>query len=226
MFRILFASSMFVFASWVIAAEPANNKKIPEHLIRPAVTVEWTELLPDEDLRLLESIPQVDHESMSADELALDTPTNGLNANNSAFEDQVAQAIAGSKQSLEDEKKSGRDWRDALKSIKVRAEFNNKRIRIAGYVVPIEYSDQQVITEFFLVPYFGACIHVPPPPPNQLIYAKHQKGFQLPDLYTPFWVEGTVMLETQENELGLSSYSMRDVKLTEYKEEAESEYLN
>ncbi len=196
--------------------------------MRPAVTVEWTELLPDEDLRLLESIPQVDHESMSEDELALDTPADGLNTNNnnSAFEDQIAKAIADSKQSLEDEKKSGRDWRDALKSTKVRPEFNNKRIRIAGYIVPIEYNDQQIITEFFLVPYFGACIHVPPPPPNQLIYVKHSKGFQLPDLYTPFWVEGIVVLETQENELGLSSYSMRDVKLTRYEEPEEPEFLN
>ncbi|EIK44212.1 hypothetical protein O59_003293 [Cellvibrio sp. BR] len=199
---------------------------VPEHLMRPAVTVEWTELLPDEDLRLLESIPQVDHESMSEDELALDSPMEGLNSNTSAFEDQVANAIAESKQAIADEKKYGRDWRDALKSTKVRPEFNNKRIRIAGYIVPIEYDDNQVITEFFLVPYFGACIHVPPPPPNQLIYVKHPKGFQLPDLYTPFWVDGTVVIETQENELGLSAYSMRNVKLTRYEEPEEPEFLN
>lgn len=199
---------------------------VPEHLMRPAVTIEWTELLPDEDLRLLESIPQVDHESMSEDELALDSPVDGFNTDMSAFEDQVANAIAESKQALADENKTGRDWRDALKSTNVRPEFNNKRIRIAGYIVPLEYDEQQVITEFFLVPYFGACIHVPPPPPNQLIYVKHPKGFQLPDLYTPFWVEGTVVLETQENELGLSSYSMRNVKLIRYEEPEEPEFLN
>ncbi len=213
-----FVLTMMFFATAVYA--------VPEHLMRAAVTVEWTELLPDEDLRLLESIPQVDHESMSEDELALDSPMEGLNSNTSAFEDQVANAIAESKQAIADEKKYGRDWRDALKSTKVRPEFNNKRIRIAGYIVPIEYDDNQVITEFFLVPYFGACIHVPPPPPNQLIYVKHPKGFQLPDLYTPFWVDGTVVIETQENELGLSAYSMRNVKLTRYEEPEEPEFLN
>lgn len=213
-----FALTILFFASDIYA--------VPEHLMRAAVTVEWTELLPDEDLRLLESIPQVDHESMSEDELALDSPMEGLNSNTSAFEDQVANAIAESKQAIADEKKYGRDWRDALKSTKVRPEFNNKRIRIAGYIVPIEYDDNQVITEFFLVPYFGACIHVPPPPPNQLIYVKHPKGFQLPDLYTPFWVDGTVVIETQENELGLSAYSMRNVKLTRYEEPEEPEFLN
>ncbi len=197
----------------------------PENLARPAVTVEWTELLPDEDLRLLESIPQIDHQSLSDDQLAQDAPAEGFNSNTSAFEDQIAKAIADSKQSIEDEK-SGRNWRDALKSTKVRPEFNNKRIRIAGYIVPIEYDDNQVITEFFLVPYFGACIHVPPPPPNQLIYVKHPKGFTLPDLYTPFWVDGTVVIETQENDLGLSAYSMRNVKLERYEEPEEPEFLN
>lgn len=210
-----FAMAIVFFAAAVHA--------VPENLMRPAVTVEWTELLPDEDLRLLESIPQVDHESMSEDELALDSPADGFNT--SAFEDQIAKAIADSKQSIED-KKSGRDWRDALKSTKVRPEFNNKRIRIAGYIVPIEYDDNQIITEFFLVPYFGACIHVPPPPPNQLIYVKHPKGFTLPDLYTPFWVDGTVVIETQENELGLSAYSMRNVKLERYEEPEEPKFLN
>ena len=197
----------------------------PENLVRPAVTVEWTELLPDEDLRLLESIPQIDHQSLSDDQLAQDAPAEGFNSNTSAFEDQIAKTIADSKQSIEDEK-SGRNWRDALKSTKVRPEFNNKRIRIAGYIVPIEYDDNQVITEFFLVPYFGACIHVPPPPPNQLIYVKHPKGFTLPDLYTPFWVDGTVVIETQENDLGLSAYSMRNVKLERYEEPEEPEFLN
>ncbi|HEX7763056.1 MAG TPA: DUF3299 domain-containing protein, partial [Cellvibrio sp.] len=101
----------------------------PENVARPSVTVEWTELLPDEDLRLLESSPQVDHESLSDEQLAQDVPAEGFNSNTSAFEDQVAKAIADSKQSIDD-KKSGRDWRDALKSTKVRPEFNNKRIRI------------------------------------------------------------------------------------------------
>ncbi len=223
---LCFFSATFFAPLCLLLVLASAAHAVPENLMRPAVTIEWIELLPDEDLRLLESIPQVDHESLSEDELAQDLPVDGFNADTSAFENQIANAIAESKQMLADEKKSGRDWRDALKSTNVRPEFNNKRIRIAGYIVPIEYDEKQIITEFFLVPYFGACIHVPPPPPNQLIYVKHPKGFQLPDLYTPFWVEGTLALETQENELGLSSYSMRNVKLTRYEEPEEPEFLN
>ncbi len=190
-----------------------------------ATTVEWIDLLPEEDLRLLESIPQVDHEALSDDELAQDTAPSGLKPaqNSSAFEDEVANAVGVARQQAGE-----RSWRDALVSTRVRSEFNNKRIRLAGYIVPIEYDQQQRVIEFFLVPYFGACIHVPPPPPNQIIYVKYPKGFQLQELFIPFWAEGTVVLETQENELGHSSYSMRDVALTEYQETAteESEYLN
>ncbi len=202
----------------------AKSAATPINLMRPAVTVEWTDLLPEEDLRLLESIPQVDHANLSDEELAQDSSPTGFDT--SAFENQIAQAISEAKKNLEEEKKSGRDWRDALKSTNVRPEFNNKRIRIAGYIVPISYNEQQIVTEFFLVPYFGACIHVPPPPPNQLIHVDYPKGFRLRDLYTPFWADGVVALETNENELGISSYAMRNVTLSVYEEAEEPEYLN
>ena len=50
-------------------------------------------------------------------------------------------------------------------------ELNGQRVRIPGYLLPLEVSATKV-TEFLLVPYIGACIHVPPPPPNQIIYVK------------------------------------------------------
>ncbi len=223
----LLISLLLLCSPFALTNASANDKTTLSLPANQTTTIEWIDLLPEEDLRLLESIPQIDHGSLSDDELAQDTAPSGLKppTNSSAFEDQVANAIQQARQGA-DSSDSARSWRDALTSTNVRSEFNNKRIRLAGYIVPIEYDAQQRTTEFFLVPYFGACIHVPPPPPNQIIYVKYPKGFPLQDLYIPFWVEGIVVLETQENELGLSSYSMRDVTLTEYKEEAESEYLN
>jgi hypothetical protein len=232
--KLLLISLLLLCSPLAATHSLANEKTALPLANNKTITVEWIDLLPEEDLRLLESIPQIDHESLSDAELAQDTAPDGLKPatnssalNSSAFEDQVANAISQARQET-NSNGSSRSWRDALTSTKVRSEFNNKRIRLAGYIVPIEYNEQQAVTEFFLVPYFGACIHVPPPPPNQIIYVKYPKGFQLQDLYIPFWAEGTVVLETQENDLGVSSYSMRDVTLTEYKEEAEaeSEYLN
>lgn len=225
MFYRAIAGLILLFTAQVFAAN--ETPKAPTNVARPAQVVEWIDLLPEEDLRLLESVPAVDHETLTQQSLADDGPRMGLkpNASDSAFEDQIANAIAEANQQIEEDKNSARTWRDALTSTHVRSEFNNKRIRIAGYVVPIVYNDQNVITELFLVPYFGACIHVPPPPPNQIIYVKYPKGLHLQELYIPFWAEGTIVLETQDNELGMSSYSMRDVKLTEYTEESDPAYL-
>lgn len=220
----LLLSPGLVLSTGLVAISTSAAANPPINIMRPATTVEWIDLLPEEDLRLLESIPQIDHQSMSDEELALDASPTGFDS--SAFENQIAQAISEAKQNLEDKSSTERNWRDALKSTKVRPEFDNKRIRIAGYIVPITYNEQQIVTEFFLVPYYGACIHVPPPPPNQLIHIQHPKGFRLQDLYTPFWVDGIVKLETNENELGLSSYAMHNVSLSIYEEAEELEYLN
>jgi len=181
----------------------------------PVKTIDWTELMPEEDLQLLMSMPQVDHEGLSDDELREDTTGTTLRGSGSSFEDDVAAAIG---QAMQVEKPGERTWRDALVSTRVRPEFDNTTIRLAGYVVPIDFDDNEVITSFFLVPYFGACIHVPPPPPNQIIFVRYPKGFTLENLYTPFWITGRLKVETIENDMALSSYSLNATQLVEYQE--------
>ncbi|MEM6576141.1 MAG: DUF3299 domain-containing protein, partial [Pseudomonadota bacterium] len=46
-------------------------------------------------------------------------------------------------------------------------ELDKQKVKLPGFVVPLESDEVGMMSEFFLVPYFGACIHVPPPPPNQ-----------------------------------------------------------
>lgn len=88
-------------------------------------------------------------------------------------------------------------------------ELDGRKGKIAGYIVPIETDDKGNLTSFFLVPYFGACIHVPPPPPNQIVYAKLAKPIPVPDMYAPQWVDGTLVIERTDNELGASAYTMK-----------------
>jgi len=57
----------------------------------------------------------------------------------------------------------------------INMKLNNKSIKIPGYITPITFEGENV-TEFLFVPYRGACIHVPPPPSNQIIYVKLAKG--------------------------------------------------
>jgi uncharacterized protein len=95
-----------------------------------------------------------------------------------------------------------------LQSTDIRKELDKNKVRIAGFVVPVEYDDAGTVTEFFLVPYFGACIHVPPPPPNQIIYVSYKKGLALESITEPYWISGVLKTESKMNEMALSSYTL------------------
>lgn len=81
------------------------------------------------------------------------------------------------------------------------AELNGNNIRLPGYLLPLEFKDKQV-TEFLLVPWVGACIHTPPPPPNQIVHVKMDKGYDIGEtLFTPVWVSGVMRTEKTNPEL-------------------------
>ncbi|PZO10479.1 MAG: DUF3299 domain-containing protein [Lysobacteraceae bacterium] len=97
---------------------------------------------------------------------------------------------------------------EALTSTKTVAKMNGAKGKIPGYIVPVTFDDRGHITELFLVPYFGACIHLPPPPPNQIIYIKPRKALPPSQIWDAYWAIGTVRIAKTENEMALSSYSM------------------
>tara|TARA_Y100001960_G_C14397341_1_gene691656 strand:+ start:109 stop:603 length:495 start_codon:yes stop_codon:yes gene_type:complete len=97
----------------------------------------------------------------------------------------------------------------------VRAELNGSKVKIPGFVIPLE-GDQNMVTEFLLVPYFGACIHVPPPPPNQIIYVKFPKGAPIQQLWDVIYVVGTLKTETINHELAETAYVIEGSAIEEY----------
>ncbi len=103
-----------------------------------------------------------------------------------------------------------------LRSTKIVPELDGKKVKIGGYIVPVEFDDDMRITEFFLVPYFGACIHVPPPPPNQIIYIKYPKGFETETIVDPFWITGVLHTKTTNNNIAQASYSLEASKVSPY----------
>ena len=80
--------------------------------------------------------------------------------------------------------------REAQKSA-VNPALAGQLIRIPGYLLPLEYSGKQV-SEFLLVPWVGACIHTPPPPPNQIVHVKPAKPVEYSGLFEPVWVTGAL----------------------------------
>jgi hypothetical protein len=86
-------------------------------------------------------------------------------------------------------------------------ELNGKRVAIGGYVVPLDF-EATSIKEFLLVPFVGACIHVPPPPANQIIYVKSAQGFEITGSFEPVKVTGTLKTETAFTGLADAGYSI------------------
>ena len=82
--------------------------------------------------------------------------------------------------------------------VKFNKKLDGKTVKIPGYIVPLDHVGFGVV-EFMLVPFIGACIHVPPPPPNQLIYVTTEKPWDAMTLWEPIWVTGTIIVKSQTN---------------------------
>jgi hypothetical protein len=93
--------------------------------------------------------------------------------------------------------------------------YIGKPIRIAGYVVPLD-AERMQSSEFLLVPYFGACVHSPPPPANQIILIKPPKGSRFRTM-DAIWVEGILTEGKTSSEVGTSTYVLTADKITPYR---------
>jgi hypothetical protein len=89
----------------------------------------------------------------------------------------------------------------------VVTEYNDVQVKIAGYVLPLDF-ENTTVTEFLLVPYVGACIHVPPPPPNQIIYVTSEDGIEVGGMFEPVWATGTLQTASLSSDLAEVGYMM------------------
>ena len=85
-------------------------------------------------------------------------------------------------------------------------QLQNQKVKIPGFMVPLE-DNQNKVTEFLLVPTPQACIHVPPPPPNQMVYVRMKKGVESKQ-GAPIWVYGTFKVNTVRSQYGEVSFEM------------------
>jgi len=194
-------SLLEVTAASELEASQKTDSSDPKTLLtkKPASvfkTLEWDDLMPADDLD------------------ALQNPPNYLyDFEDDSDEDQINSQLANAVTNAVNDR-----YQQALVSTSIISEMDGRNVRVPGFVVPLEFDDEQTITEFFLVPYFGACIHSPPPPPNQIIYVRAPKGIKLETLYDPFWISGKLSTKLVENYMATAAYSMEMESYEDYTE--------
>lgn len=170
-----FAHGALLLAALLAAAVPALAAPAPQTAQRRALppptallTLEWDDLLPDDELAGGFEEPGPRHDYLG--------------------EEGPAASQQGSAQ--------------------VRPGMDRRRVRVPGFIVPLAMDADGLIREAFLVPYFGACIHVPPPPPNQIVHLRSAKGFRVRSIYDPYWMTGTLRTQVKESRLGRAAYAL------------------
>lgn len=99
--------------------------------------------------------------------------------------------------------------------IRLNPELDGLTVKLPGYIIPMEASTKGV-TGFMLVPYVGACIHVPPPPPNQLIYVTTDDPWPSDDLWDAIWVTGRMSVGLQSTDLAEIGYRIQAEQMEHY----------
>ena len=183
------------------ASKTAETAQVDAATNAPTVLV-WDDLLPEgEDAILAELYSEFfeDLEKRNRPQITL------------------AEAAKEPSPSLEDiAEGSAQDTMEQIGTFNVVEDLDGEKIRIPGYIVPLDFSAKSEHDEFLLVPYFGACLHTPPPPPNQIVYVKASPAAKIPDINDPVWLEGTLKTGKFSSELGNSAYELSLSKVEAY----------
>jgi uncharacterized protein len=97
----------------------------------------------------------------------------------------------------------------------VRAELDGKLVTLPGFVLPLDYDGTRVTT-FMLAPFIGACIHVPPPPSNQLVFVDTPAPYEVEGLFEPVYITGVLRVQTTSTEFADTGYSITADKIEPY----------
>lgn len=98
---------------------------------------------------------------------------------------------------------------------KFNTDLNGQDIKMPGYILPLETTAAGV-REFVLVPYIGACIHTPPPPPNQLVFVTADPPWPSEDMWEAIWVYGRLQAKMHSTELAEIGYQLTASKIEVY----------
>ncbi|MEL6766727.1 MAG: DUF3299 domain-containing protein [Pseudomonadota bacterium] len=101
------------------------------------------------------------------------------------------------------------------RTVGITKEYDDKQVRLPGYSVPLSFNGTAV-TELLLVPYIGACIHVPPPPPNQIVFVTLREPYEMTGYFEAVFATGVFSSAVLETELAELGYVMSEGTLEPY----------
>ena len=188
--RLFLSCVVFLVAACSGPAEPEAEPDLD-----PPLTIYWEQLLPEGEI---EEIDRLFNEYYAKLDEQLETQQAQSLFDVAEGEGAYANIPEG----------SALDFMPQLGTFNVVEELDGARVRIPGYVLPFEYSASGMVTEFLLVPYFGACIHTPPPPPNQLVYVTAEAPAALGNQWEAIWAIGVLRAKSHMNELGDAAYTL------------------
>ncbi len=205
------AGALLLSGMTVYALSPfGGTEQIPEKDL-PALVISWDDLISQEaEVALDQQIKELEQAILNAQKplsqsIPSDEGSTALDAMN-ALPAEGSEGDVGMSTSMQ------------IGTFHTVADLNNEKVRLPGFIVPFNFEEEGMISEFLFVPFVGACIHVPPPPPNQIVYVTSKKPVAFSSLWDPMWIEGTLTTQRHENVLGNTAYTLQLDKLEPYDE--------
>ena len=165
--------------------------------------ITWEDLMPEGEDELLETLYVEFYQEFERNLVKNSTPLSQATPQETDVSTLITEGSAA-------------DTMEQIGTFNVVKDFDGKRIRVPGYVVPFDFNADAEHKEFLLVPYFGACLHTPPPPPNQIIFVRSDVAAKIENIEDPVWLEGTLTTGEFLNDLGNSAYELNLTKLEPY----------
>ncbi len=97
--------------------------------------------------------------------------------------------------------------------------FDQSYVKVPGWAVPLDSDSPMTVKEFVLVPGFGMCVHVPPPPANQMVYVTLPEAVDFRELLGPLWIKGDIEIKESESKFGAASFTMLASGIEPYKQQ-------
>jgi hypothetical protein len=170
------------------ACDPASDSSFDAAVLGEVTELNWDDLIP---------------EAWHPEQLLEGLSVDGTNLDDIADEDPRAATIMDNIMAL---------WKEAP----VVTELDGQRVKLPGFVVPVTF-DLNALSEFLLVPYYGACIHVPPPPANQIVHVVLPEGKTYRGgVFDPVWVAGVLRVERFSSALAEAGYRLEALALAPY----------